>query len=103
MNNCINNYNIYNRAEYGRKEKKASRLTLAVEFLLALCELVVEVLESPMVRRITRVVIGVGLAVACYFFVGAVVGGTIGAFRAVCVGMGIVGVAIRVFGVKTSD
>ncbi|MBR3964603.1 MAG: hypothetical protein IKJ80_04270 [Clostridia bacterium] len=103
MNNCINNYNIYNSAAYGRKEKKASRLTLAVEFLIALCELVVEVLESPMVRRITRIVIGVGLVLACYFFVGAVIGGTIGAFRAVCTAVGIVSVGIRVFGVRASD
>lgn len=103
MNNCLNNYNIYNRAEYGRKEKKVSRLALVVEFLLALCEAVVELLERPTVRRIARAVIGVGLAVASYFFVGAVIGGTIGALRAVCTAVGIVSVGIRVFGVRASE
>jgi hypothetical protein len=103
MNNCLNNYNIYNRAEYGRKEKKVSRLALVVEFLLSLCEAIVELLERPKVRRIARAVIGVGLAVVCYFFVGAVLNGAIGAFRAVFMGVGIVSVAVRVFGVRASE
>ena len=50
-----------------------------------------------------RAVIGVGLAVACYFFVGAVIGGTIGALRAICTAVGIVSVGIRVFGVRASE
>ncbi len=103
MNNCINNYNIYNRAEYGRKEKKASRPSSLVAFLLGLCEALITVFENAAFRTVLRAVLAIALVVLFYFFVGAVVNCTIGAFRAVCLGIGIVVVSIRVFGVRASD
>ena len=103
MNNSINNYNIYNRADCGRREKKASRPSVFVAFLLSLCEALITLFENAAFRTALRALLAIAIAVVFYFFVGAVVNGTIGAFRAVCLGIGIVAVSIRAFGVRASD